>query len=65
METFKKWLHKATEEEREAAATQAGTTVSYFWHLSGGHRKASPELAKKLELATGVPKSEFRPDIWG
>ena len=35
--------------------------------VANGHRKAGPELAKKLSAASGgvVGLSELRPDLWG
>lgn len=35
--------------------------------VSNGHRKAGPELAKKLSIASGgvVPLAAIRPDLWG
>lgn len=34
----------------------------YFW--KSGKRQITPESAIKLERATGVPRAEFRPDIF-
>jgi hypothetical protein len=61
---FKSWLLAATPAERIAAAKKAGTSVHYFWQISGGHSVPSPKLAIKLESATGVHKELLRPDIW-
>lgn len=46
------WMNKATDEEREAVAKEAGTSVGYLWQLSGKHRRPSPKLAERLESAT-------------
>lgn len=35
--------------------------------VANGHRKAGPDLARKLSIATGgvVPLAKLRPDLWG
>lgn len=48
-------------------AAQVGSSYEYIWEqLPGGHSKASPELAKKIEKATSgkVSRSDLRPDIY-
>lgn len=62
----KEWLKRHLEKERKALALQVGTSVNYLYQLAGGHRQASPELAKKIEEATegAITKQELRPDIW-
>ena len=45
------WLHSHNEQEREALASAASTSVAYLWQLAGGHRKASAELAARLQLS--------------
>jgi DNA-binding transcriptional regulator YdaS (Cro superfamily) len=54
--------------DREALAAKIGTSARYLWQLETGWNghKASPEMAQKIEAATGgaVPKSSLRPDIW-
>lgn len=52
------WLKGASKEERENVSSDAGTSVDYLWQLSGGHRRPSPALAAKLELAT----KKYTPD---
>lgn len=46
------WMAAASEAEREAVAVKAKTSVGYLWQLSGLHRKASPDLAERLEIAS-------------
>lgn len=60
------WLNQTPADERGRVAKEASTSVGYLWQLAGGHRKASIELAKALETATGgqVTRSDLRPDIW-
>jgi len=63
MKTFLKTSDKS---ELILAAELSGTTVDYFRQIAGGHRKASPLLAKKIEESTGglVKKECLRPDVF-
>lgn len=65
--TLADWLREATDSQRAKAAEKAGTSVGYLYLLAGGHRRASTDLAKKLEKATSkkVTRAELRPDVWG
>lgn len=60
------WIRTHTPEQRTEAARRAGTSLGHLWQLAGGHRRASPDLAKRLEAATdgAVTRSDLRPDIW-
>lgn len=51
---------------REAYAKRVGTTVGHMSQLVNGHRRASPDMARRLCEASGrkVPLSRIRPDIW-
>ena len=63
---MKNYLKQATPVARETLAVTAGTSVAYLYLICGGHRRAGPELCKKLVAAE--PKltlPELRPDIWG
>lgn len=44
--------------ETERVAKAAGTTLAYFRQIAYGHRRPSPDLAERLEIA-----SEFRIDF--
>lgn len=59
------WLNSHTDGERSALAASASTSVGYLWQLAGGHRKASVELAARLNKASkGVLTLEgMRPDL--
>lgn len=61
------WLSKTPQDQREMVAEKAETTVAYLWQLSGGHRKASLEMAKRLQVATdgALTIEGLRPDIFG
>ncbi|MDR5867956.1 helix-turn-helix domain-containing protein [Halomonas koreensis] len=61
------WLGQNDSAEREALAERAGTSVAHLWQLAGGHRRASLELAKRLEDASrgGLTIEGLRPDIFG
>lgn len=66
--TLQEHLRSLDQAGREALAkkvSKAGS-VGYLYQLAGGHRQASPELAKKIEEATGglVTRRELRPDIF-
>lgn len=64
-------LTKALERACEAAggqkslADRIGTTQSQVWYwLKRSKRGVPAEFAAKIEEATGVPRSELRPDLW-
>ena len=61
------WLSKTPPEQRQRVAEDAETSVAYLWQLSGGHRKASLEMAKRLQDATEgqLTIEGLRPDIFG
>jgi hypothetical protein len=46
------WLASATADRRQLVAEAAKTTVGHLWQLAGGHRKASAELAERLQDAS-------------
>jgi DNA-binding transcriptional regulator YdaS (Cro superfamily) len=54
---------------RQRLADQCGTTAGYLWQVASAWRgrKASVELAKKIEAATdgAVTRYDLRPDIFG
>ncbi|BCA28346.1 hypothetical protein [Pseudomonas phage PotUPM1] len=59
------WLAKAPAQVRESVAKQAGTTVGHLWQLAGGHRKASADLAERLQEASKgeITIAGLRPDL--
>ena len=59
------WLANATNDRRQAVAAAAKTTVGHLWQLAGGHRKASAELAERLQDASGaeITIAGLRPDL--
>jgi DNA-binding transcriptional regulator YdaS (Cro superfamily) len=61
------WLSKTSSDQRQLVAESAETSVAYLWQLSGGHRKASLEMAKRLQDATDgeLTIEGLRPDIFG
>lgn len=61
------WLGQTNDPERQAMASRADTSVAYLWQLAGGHRKASLEMAKRLQDASGgqLTIQGLRPDIFG
>ena len=56
MSQLKAWMRIASPEEQKALASAAGTSRAYLYHLandeSGYGRYASPELARRLEIAS-------------
>jgi len=63
---LKTYLDERDLPAREAFAKRAGTTYAYLIQLAGGHRAASPKLAKALHKASRceIALSAIRPDIW-
>lgn len=62
---MKNYLKQAAPCDRKTLADTAGTSVAYLYLIGGGHRRAGPELCKRLVAAE--PKlslCELRPDIW-
>ncbi|MFJ5297467.1 hypothetical protein ACIQAL_13190 [Pseudomonas sp. NPDC088368] len=59
------WLASATPDRRKQVADAANTTVGHLWQLAGGHRKASAELAERLQDASGgeIKIAGLRPDL--
>ena len=59
------WLASAPNDRRKAVADAAKTTVGHLWQLAGGHRKASAELAERLQEASGgeITIAGLRPDL--
>lgn len=47
-------------------AADSGTTPEYLIQIAYGYSKASPQLARKLEAATGgkTTRHELRPDVY-
>lgn len=54
-------------EEAERVAKEAGTNLAYFEQIMYRARKPSPQLAAKLETASGgrMTRKALRPDIFG
>lgn len=59
------WLGGATSGRRQEVAAAASTTVGHLWQLAGGHRKASAELAERLQDASDgeITIAGLRPDL--
>lgn len=59
------WLAANTPAARESVAVAAGTSVAHLWQLAGGHRKASAELAERLQEASRgeITIAGLRPDL--
>ena len=59
------WLASAPNDRRKAVADAAKTTGGHLWQLAGGHRKASAELADRLQDASGgeITIAGLRPDL--
>ncbi|QKZ05854.1 hypothetical protein [Pseudomonas eucalypticola] len=59
------WLANATNVRRQDVAAAAKTTVGHLWQLAGGHRKASAELAERLQDASAgeITIAGLRPDL--
>lgn len=65
---IKDFISKFGREELEVIALAAGTTLIYLAdQVANGHRKPSPELAKKLVAVSNgrLTLPDLRPDLWG
>lgn len=62
---LREWLAAAPAQRRKEVAAAANTTVGHLWQLAGGHRKASAELAERLQDASGgeISIAGLRPDL--
>lgn len=62
---LREWLAKTPASQRESVAKAAETTVGHLWQLAGGHRKASAELAERLQDASlgEITIAGLRPDL--
>lgn len=64
---LKTFMAEMPKEQREQLARELETTVDYLqFQIGGGHRQASPQLAKRIEEATRgiVKRHDLRPDIF-
>ena len=62
---LREWLANASTSRRKEVADAAKTTVGHLWQLAGGHRKASAELAERLQDASSgeITIAGLRPDL--
>jgi len=62
---LREWLANATADRRQTVADAAKTTVGHLWQLAGGHRKASADLAERLQDASEgeITIAGLRPDL--
>ena len=62
---LREWLATATNDRRRDVAAEAKTTVGHLWQLAGGHRKASVDLAERLQDASNgeITIAGLRPDL--
>ncbi|QYX54580.1 hypothetical protein K3F44_09915 [Pseudomonas sp. S07E 245] len=62
---LREWLATASNDRRRDVAAEAKTTVGHLWQLAGGHRKASVDLAERLQDASGgeITIAGLRPDL--
>jgi DNA-binding transcriptional regulator YdaS (Cro superfamily) len=51
---------------RRALATAVNSSPDYLWQVATGRRKASTDLAKAIDIATGgeVSRASLRSDVW-
>lgn len=64
---LKSYMAELSVEDRLKLAKKLKTTPDYLMHqIGGGHRRASLEMARRIEDATGgkVRRHELRPDIF-
>lgn len=58
MNPMKHWMRAATAQQQADLAQRAGTSRQYLYHLAGGFRDASPELAARIERAALAMRRE-------
>ncbi len=60
------FLKTAGKSEAERVAIAAGSNYVYFSQIAYGHRRASPDLARKLVKESGgqMTLAKLRPDLW-
>jgi len=51
MTAMKIWMQAASPEQQSDLAKRSGTSRPYLYHLAGGFRDASAELAQRIEKA--------------
>lgn len=49
---LKDWMRAANAAQQEELASRIGSSRNYLYHLAGGFRTASPELAQLIEHHT-------------
>lgn len=57
---LRQFMSAAKAEQRKALAKVAGTSVAHLYHLLSGHRKASAELAGRIEHAAATLRKDDR-----
>jgi len=65
MDIFHAYFKDLPKPEREAFATQVGTSVAYLWQIIYGQRRCSESMAIEIEKASGraVRVEDVRPDV--
>lgn len=56
---------EVSNKQQAALASELGVKRWTIFAIETGLRKPSPELAKKIEAVTGIPRGDLRPDLWG
>ena len=58
--SMKLWMQAASTEQQFELAKRAETSRNYLYHLAGGFRDASAELAQRIEKASAEIHKETR-----
>lgn len=48
----------------EALGACVGVSKPSIWRIEAGEQQPSPDLARRIERMTGIPRHELRPDLW-
>jgi DNA-binding transcriptional regulator YdaS (Cro superfamily) len=66
MKTFREYHAALSPAQRAEIAKRANTKAIYLYQIATGVRQPSPDMAKRLNKATGYAVSlhALRPDIW-
>lgn len=65
MDTFHAYFKSLSKDQREAFASQVGTSVAYLWQIAYKQRRCNESLAIEIEKASGqqVRVEDLRPDV--
>ena len=65
MDIFHAYFKSLSKDQRDAFASQVGTSVAYLWQIAYKQRRCNESLAIEIEKASGqhVRVEDLRPDV--